>query len=89
MAYGVIYLICTSLFTSKYEVYACRTMPSNGKKRTCTCPSSLKNYICKHIISMSIRLKYCKPPLEAKNIEIGSKRKRGRPAKAKKALLLQ
>lgn len=45
------------------------------KKGTCTCPSFLKNYICKHIIGMSIRLKYCKPPPEAKNVEIGSKRK--------------
>jgi hypothetical protein len=38
---------------------------------------------------MSIRLKYCKPPQEAKNVEIGTKRKRGRPSKAKKALLTQ
>lgn len=59
------------------------------KKGTCTCPLFLKNYICKHIISMSIRLKYCKPRLEAKNVEIGSKRKRGRPAEAKKALSIQ
>ena len=59
------------------------------KKGTCTCPSFLKNYICKHIIGMSIRLKYCKPPPEAKNVDIGSKRKRGRPCKARKALLAQ
>ena len=38
---------------------------------------------------MSIRLKYCKPLPEAKNVEIVSKRKRGRPAKAKGALLVQ
>ena len=38
---------------------------------------------------MSIRLKYCKPPPESKSVEIGTKRKRGRPSKAKKALLLQ
>jgi len=36
---------------------------------------------------MSIRLKYCKPPPEAENVDIGSKRKRGRPTKAKKVLL--
>jgi hypothetical protein len=50
-------------------------------------PSS--NYICKHVIGMSIRLKYCKPPPEAKNVEVGTKRKRGRTSKARKALLLQ
>lgn len=58
-------------------------------KGTCTCPAFLKNYIRKHIIGMSIRLKYCKPPPEAKNVDIGSKRKRGRPTKAKRALLTQ
>jgi len=34
-------------------------------------------------------LKYCKPPPEAKNVEIGTKIKRDRPSKAKKALLTQ
>ena len=32
---------------------------------------------------------YCKPPPEAKNVEIVSTRKRGRSTKAKKALLAQ
>jgi hypothetical protein len=63
--------------------------PEEWRKVICTCPSFLKNYICKHVIGMAIRLKYCKPPPEAKNVEIGVKRKRGRPANAKKALLLQ
>jgi hypothetical protein len=67
-------------------------LPNNGdewKEATCTCPSFMKNYVCKHTIGMSIRLKYCRPPPEAKNVEIGTKRKRGRPSKAKKALLIQ
>ena len=59
------------------------------RQGTCTCPSFLKNYICKHIIGLSIRLKYCKAPPEAKNVAIGAKRKRGRPSKAKKALIKQ
>jgi hypothetical protein len=63
--------------------------PEEWRTATCTCPSFLKNYICKHVIGMSIRLKYCKPPPEAKNVEVGTKRKRGRPSKARKALLLQ
>ena len=59
----------------------------NGQK--CNCPAFLKNYICKHVVGMSIRLKYCKPPAAAKTVPIGEKRKRGRPAKAKPALLVQ
>ncbi|CAF3269215.1 unnamed protein product [Rotaria sp. Silwood2] len=62
---------------------------SDWKTSRCTCPAFLKNYICKHIIGMSIRLKLCKPPPAAKNVPIGEKRKRGRPAKARRALLMQ
>jgi len=48
-----------------------------------------KNYICKHVVGMDIRLKHCKPPSAAKTVLIREKRKRGRPAKAKMALLVQ
>jgi hypothetical protein len=84
-----------NLFDTYKSVYFkiwCLCLPNNPEEwrtATCTCPSFLKNYICKHVIGMSIRLKYCKPPPEAKNVEIGTKRKRGRPSKARKALLLQ
>ena len=54
------------------------------------CPAFFKNYICKHAVGMAIRLKYCKPPpAAAKTVPIGEKRKRGTPAKAKLALLVQ
>ena len=56
---------------------------------TCTCKRAMKNVICKHILGVGSRLGYCKIPNEAKNIPIGQKRKRGRPAKAKKALVRQ
>lgn len=59
------------------------------KDGQCTCSNFLKNYICKHLIGVAIRFKYIQPPLEAMNIEIGIKRKRGRPPKEKKALLVQ
>ncbi|CAF1030694.1 unnamed protein product [Didymodactylos carnosus] len=62
---------------------------SHWKTSKCDCPAFLKNYICKHVAGMSIRLKYCKPPAAAKTVPIGEKRKRGRPAKAKPALLVQ
>ncbi|CAF1186126.1 unnamed protein product [Rotaria sordida] len=42
-----------------------------------------------HIVGIAIRLKCCKPPPAAKTVPIGQKRKRGRPAKAKAALLIQ
>ena len=38
---------------------------------------------------MAIHLKYCKPPPAAETVSLGEKRKRGRPAKAKTALLVQ
>jgi hypothetical protein len=79
-------------YKSVYFKICCVCLPNKAeewRKTTCTCPSFLKNYICKHIIGMSIRLKYFKPPPEAKNVEIGKKRKRGRPSKAKKALLIR
>ena len=67
-------------------------IPNNAeewRKATCTCPLFFKNYIFKHIIGISIRLKYCKAPTEAKNVKIYTKRKKGRPSKARKALLIQ
>ncbi|CAF2081601.1 unnamed protein product [Rotaria magnacalcarata] len=61
----------------------------NWTKSTCSCPTCLKYYICKHIIGLAARYKLCSIPLEAKNISLGQKRKRGRVAKAKKALIVQ
>ena len=45
--------------------------PEEWRTATCTCPSFLKSYVWKHIVGMCIRLKYCKPPPEAKNVAIG------------------
>jgi len=58
------------------------------KEGKCTCPCFLKKYMCKHVIGLSIRLKYVKPPPSAKQIPIGEKRRRGRPKKATKALII-
>jgi uncharacterized Zn finger protein len=66
-------------------------VPTDGDKwkdGKCTCPSFLKKYMCKHVIGLSIRLKYVKPPPAAKQVPIGQKRKRGRPSVATKALLV-
>ena len=56
---------------------------------TCSCPVFLKQYVCKHLIGVAIRLKKAKPPAAAKSIPIGQKRRRGRPKLAKPALLSQ
>ncbi len=55
----------------------------------CNCPAFMKNFVCKHMVGVALRLKLCKPPPAAMNVPIGEKRKRGRPARAKKALLTQ
>jgi hypothetical protein len=44
--------------------------------------------MCKHRIGLAIRLKSAKPPPAAKEIPIGQKRKRGRPNKSSKALII-
>jgi SWIM zinc finger len=76
-------------FKKSFDIW-CMEMEngSDWKTSKCNCPAFFKNYICKHAVGMAIRLKYCKPPA-AKTVPIGEKRKRGRPAKAKPALLLQ
>jgi len=68
------------------------TLSHNGsewKNGFCNCPNFFKEYICKHVIGMAIRLKFCKPPAPAKDVPIGEKRKRGRPRKITKALLIE
>ena len=54
-----------------------------------SCPTFFKKFMCKHVVGMAIRLNHCKPPPTAKNVKIGEKRRRARPSKSKKALLIQ
>lgn len=56
---------------------------------TCNCPAFGTEYICKHIAGLAIRMRLVTPPPEAKTIPIGEKRKPGRPAKTKPALMIQ
>ena len=58
------------------------------EKGMCTCPQFLERFMCKHVLGIAIRLKFTKPPPEAENVPIGRKRKRGRPKKATKALII-
>ena len=53
-------------------------LPKDGdkwKEGKCTCPSFFKKYICKHVIGLSIRLKYAKLTANAKEVTIVQKRK--------------
>ena len=59
------------------------------ERSKCTCPIFFKEFKCKHIIGMALRLKFCKVPLTARQEAIGQKLKRGRIPKAKKALVRQ
>lgn len=59
------------------------TFPQNAnnyKDATCTCPSFMKNYYCKHILGMCYRLQYTPIPDNVKELE--KKAKRGKPRKA-------
>jgi hypothetical protein len=64
----------------------------NGKdflKGHCSCPVYLKTDLCKHLVGIAIRNKWIVCPDAAKAVPLGEKKKRGRPALAKKALLTQ
>jgi hypothetical protein len=70
----------------------CLTIPINQKdwrNGRCSCPNFMKEYICKHLIGLAIRLKLVNVPPEAKDVAIGAKKKRGRPKKSTKALLVK
>ncbi|RNA17289.1 hypothetical protein BpHYR1_044545 [Brachionus plicatilis] len=56
----------------------------------CSCRWYIKNNICKRLIDISkiLNIPGCELPLSAKNIPIVEKRKPGRPAKAKQALIV-
>ncbi|CAF4737801.1 unnamed protein product [Rotaria sp. Silwood2] len=61
-------------FTKSFDIW-CMEMDngSDWRKSKCSCPGFFKNYICKHVVGMAIRLKYCKPPPSAKTVPIGEK----------------
>ena len=59
------------------------------EKSSCTCAKYLKQYVCKHILGIAINEGLYDVRPEAKNIPIGEKRKRGRPQRAKRALIVQ
>jgi hypothetical protein len=79
-----------NVFFSIWHIeFKANTDNTNWRKGKCSCPAFQKSYICKHLIGLASRLKFLVIPDVAKNVEIGTKRKRGRPALAKPALEYQ
>lgn len=56
---------------------------------TCTCVSFQKKFICKHLIGLAFYNKLKKCPEEGSGLEIAPKKKKGRIARARKALQKQ
>ena len=48
----------------------------NLEKSSCTCPFFLKDFTCKHVLGMLIRLQLCNMPREAKNVPFWDKNER-------------
>lgn len=61
----------------------------NWKFGDCDCKNGFKLFVCEHMIAIALRLKVAEAPTAAKTLQIGQKRKRGRPAKSKPALQYQ
>jgi len=58
-------------------------------KSSCTCPFFQKQFVCKHIYGIAVVRGQCTFSTAAKSVPLGQKRKRGRPAGATKALIIQ
>lgn len=60
----------------------------NLDESSCTCLYFMKNLTCKHVLGMKIKLNLVTVPNEVKPILVGQKRKRGRPLKTSKAIIV-
>lgn len=73
---------CTTTFPTPFN-------RSNWEKGYCDCADFFKKYMCLHVVGIALRMKFVDAPPEAKIVPIGQKRKRGRPALAKAAFVIQ
>lgn len=69
------------------KIHEVQFKEENWKASICSCPAYFKEYMCKHVIAIAARKKLVQIPPYAKNLPLMEKRKPGRPAKAKKALI--
>ncbi len=77
------------IFSTWHVQFHANSDTTNWRKGKCSCPAFQKSYICKHLIGLASRLKILVIPDVAKNLMVGTKRKRGRPALARPALEYQ
>lgn len=77
---------CFSFYNATFSAPLAK---DNWMKGSCDCYQYFKLYMCVHILGIALRMRYVTAPDEAKTIPIGRKRKRGRPALAKPALVWQ
>lgn len=73
----------------RFYVYNVYIKNENFMDGTCECRSFQKADICKHIVGLAIRNRWVVVPDAAKNVPVKEKAKRGRRAKAEKALVRQ
>lgn len=76
-------------FENAFSIWKISLDTSNWKNSVCTCPRFLKMFFCKHVLGMGIILLKIKPPAAANPDKLATKKARGRPALAKKALIVQ
>lgn len=76
-------------FENIFSIWEISLDLDNWKNSVCTCPRFMKMFHCKHILGISIILAKVKPPAAANPQKLAEKKKRGRPAIAKKALIVQ
>jgi hypothetical protein len=70
-------------------IWVIKINTDNWKLSTCTCPVNLKNYKCKHVIAISVRVGLTQYPPGAMALPLQQRRHRGRPAASKPALIRQ
>jgi hypothetical protein len=68
-----------------------KLVEADWRLATCDCPVYVKDYVCKHSLGIPIRLRLpgVQVPDAAKTLPLGQRRRRGRPAHARRALLIQ
>lgn len=73
---------------NSFAYWKCYMNENNWKQSKCTCPEFYKQYMCKHIVGIALRLQYAIAPAEAR-VDNSIKRKRGRPPKVKETFSIQ
>ena len=72
-----------------YSIWIVTIIFDNLQTSTCTCPTFFKQFSCKQVLGMQICLKLVDVPPQVESVPFGQKRKRGCPALATKALIIQ